>query len=163
MVGPLFVELVPVVLREEAAEGFDAAEGLLEVVADHVGEVLQLAVRRFEERGLLFEQLLEALLFGNVARDGIHQAVLQLGLGGPAEPAVGAVDAKVAVLESEDLGAAAELLLDFVVRPLHVVRVDEVEVRAADQLFDGEAGDLLPDLVHTLEVPVEAGDAEHVE
>jgi hypothetical protein len=68
LVGPL-VELPAVAALQQLAEAGDLAQRLLQVVAGHVGELLQVAVGPLEVAGLVVEALVDRLDVGQVPQD----------------------------------------------------------------------------------------------
>src|SRR4029453_11665043 len=95
---------------------------------------------------------------GDVVRDAVDELLVGEGGCRPDQPTVAAVLTPVAVLERERDRALNGDLLRLGDRGGAVVRVDEIEVRRGQELFDAETEGPLPRGVEALEGAVEARD-----
>ena len=126
-----------------------------------MGELLQVGVRAGQLARLPGELLLGRLLLGDVASDGVDQATLDHRRGPPGEPAVFAVTGPVAILEI-DGDLAAGQVRHLRERALPIVRMNELDELAREQLLGVVAENPLEGGIDPPEEAVEIGDAHEI-
>src|SRR5688572_13106635 len=94
-------------------------------------------------------------------RGGIHQPLARSQSRIPAQPAVGAVFAAIAVLESYSLMTGGQSF-QFVLCTLQVVGMDQLGERSSQQLVVRISKRLLPGRIDAAEITLDAGNAQQV-
>jgi len=132
------------------------------------GQILAQPVMQFAPQALFFpitdiEDLpFQPLPVGDVTGCRVDQSAVRQGTRVPLEPPVGAILAKITILEGNRLSAAGEHR-NFRQRTLVVVRVHEIDKRPGLQFLQGPSQRALPGRVQLLEVPIKTGNAQQVE